>query len=281
MERTVVTDNAADTATLPASPGPASHQDAGLRTALRVLAGGLSVLLVAWGAVTLASLLARATEHRSAAYDGIRVLDLDVGFESVQIVGAADATAVSMERSYTWSLGKPTIGNRRAGDVLSITSSCPFTAGLGCTGRIRLVVPNNTEVRAHGSDGSLTLRGLEGPVDLATSDGSIVATSLTGRVTLRTSDGSVEATGLRSDQVEAVTSDGSVRLAYVVPPSVVSARTSDGSIEVVVPRDGTAYDVTATTSDGGRDVSVPTDPHSSRRMELTTSDGSIRVADQP
>jgi hypothetical protein len=35
--------------------------------------------------------------------------------------------------------------------------------------------------------------------------------------------------------------------------------------------------VTATTSDGSRDVTVPTDPNSARRMQLSTSDGAIRV----
>lgn len=270
------------TAAPPSSPRPGSpRQDAGLRTALRVLSVGLSLLLVGWGALTLASLLAHATEHRSATYDGVRALDVDVEFESVQIVGTADATAVSLERSYTWSLAKPAIGNRLKGALLSITSSCPFSVGLDCSGRIRLVVPNDVEVRVHGSDGSLTLRDLDGPVDVTTSDGSLVASNLTGRVALRTSDGSVEATGLRSGEVTVAASDGALRLAFVLPPSVVTAATSDGSIEVVVPRDGTAYDVTATTSDGRRDVSVPTDPSSPRRMQLRTSDGSIRVADQP
>lgn len=264
----------------PAAPGPAARRpDTGLRTPLRVLAVGLSVLMVGWGAFTLASLMARVTDHRSATYDGVKVLDLDVGFESVQIVGT-DSTSVSMARSFTWSLGNTTIGNERNGDVLSITSSCPFSVGLGCSGHIRLAVPRGIEVRASTGDGSLTVRDLDGSVDLSGSDGRILATNLTGRVSLRSSDGSIEATGLRSDEVDAVTSDGSVRLSFEVSPSSVTARTSDGSVEIVVPRDGMAYDVTATTSDGARVVSVPTDPSSSHRMELHTSDGSIRVVDR-
>jgi DUF4097 and DUF4098 domain-containing protein YvlB len=174
-------------------------------------------------------------------------------------------------------MGKPTIGNRLDGDQLSITSSCPFTVGLGCSGHLRLVVPNDLEVRLHGSDGSLTLRDLDGPVDVSSSDGSLHASNLSGHLTLHTSDGSVTATGLRSDEVDATTSDGSVRLSFDSPPTAVTAHTSDGSLEVVVPADGTAYDVDATTSDGRREVSVPTDPGSPRRLELTTSDGSIRV----
>jgi hypothetical protein len=270
------------TTTLPPSSGPAKpRQDAGLRTSLRILAVGLSVLAVGWGALSVAGLLARVTEHRSATYTGVHAVDLDVGFESVQIVGAADVTSVSMTRSYSWSIGKPTIGNRRDGDLLSITSSCPFTVGLGCSGHMRLVVPKDLEVRVHGSDGSMTIRDLDGPLDVATSDGSINASNLTGQATLHTSDGSVVATGLRSKEVDATTSDGSVRLSFDVAPSTVKAHTSDGSIEVVVPADSKAYNVIATTSDGGREISVPTDPSSARRLELSTSDGSIRVLNQP
>jgi DUF4097 and DUF4098 domain-containing protein YvlB len=188
---------------------------------------------------------------------------------------------VSMTRSYSWSMGEPTVGNRLDGGLLSVTSSCPFTVGIGCTGHIRLVVPNDVEVRVHASDGSLTLRNLDGSVDVDMSDGSVRASDLSGQITLQTSDGSVVATDLRSDEVEAVTSDGRVELFFDVAPSAVTGHTSDGSIEVVVPQDGTAYDVNATTSDGDRDVSVPIDSSSSHRMELSTSDGSIRVSDQP
>jgi hypothetical protein len=269
------------TLALPPPSNPASpRRDGGLRTSLRILAVGLSVLMVGWGAFTVASLLARVTDHRSTTYEGVRALDIDLGFESVEIVGSADATSVSMTRSYTWSLAKPSITNRLDGDLLSIGSSCPFSVGLGCSGHVRLVVPKDLEVQVHNSDGSVTLRDLDGPIDLSTSDGRINASNLTGQVKLHSDDGSMTATGLRSDTVEVTTSDGSVRLSFAVAPSSVTAHTSDGSVEVAVPADGTAYQVTATTNDGHKDVSVPTDPSSTHRMTLSTSDGSIRVRDQ-
>jgi Putative adhesin len=278
-----MTDDTTDTIAAPPAPSaPASpRQDAGLRTTLRVLAVGLSLAMVGWGALSIAGLLARVTERSSASYDGVRAVDLDVGFESVQIIGAVEGTPVSMTRSFTWSMDKPTTGARRDGDLLSLASSCPFTVGIGCSGRVRLVVPRDVEVRVQSGDGSLTVRDIDGPVDLTTSDGSLVASDLTGPVTLKTRDGSVVATGLRSDQVDAVSSDGSLRLSFDSAPSLVTAVTSDGSVDIVVPHDGTAYDVTATTRDGRRELSVPTDPGSARHMELHTSDGSIRVTAQP
>jgi hypothetical protein len=254
--------------------------DGGIRASLRILAVALSLLAVGWGALSVASLLARATGHGSATYEGVRSVDLGLSFESVEIVGAADATSVSMTRSYTWSLGKPTLTNRLDGDRLSIGSSCPFPVGLGCSGHVRLVVPKGLEIRVHNSDGSLSLRDLTGPVDVTTSDGSVDATNLSGRLTLRSSDGSLTATGLRSDSVSATTSDGAVHLSFDRAPSRVTGRSSDGSLTVVVPKDGTAYHVTVTTSDGSRRVSVPTDPSSSRSIELSTSNGSIHVLDR-
>lgn len=132
----------------------------------------------------------------------------------------------------------------------------------------------------HGTEGALTLRNLTGSVDVTTMDGAVNASNLTGRVAQRTSDGSVAATGFRSDDVSASSSDGPLQLSFGSPPSSVTAHSSVGAIEVVVPADGTAYAVTANTSGESREVSVPTDPSSARRMRLSTSDGAIRVLDR-
>jgi hypothetical protein len=247
---------------------------------MRVLVIGLSLLMVAWGALTLASLLGRGSGEDSGSYDGVSSIVLDTAFESIEVVGSPDATTVSMDRTYHWSFSEPKVGARQDGDVLRLSSSCTFQVAIGCTGRVHLVVPADVELRLQSSDGSMTLRDLTGPVDVVTSDGRLTASNLSGRVTMRTSDGSVNATGLRSENVEAVTSDGSVRLEFAVAPTSVTGRTGDGSIDVIVPRDGTAYDVNATTGDGGRDVSVPTDPRSAKHIELKTGDGSIEVTDR-
>jgi hypothetical protein len=270
------------TTSLPGSTGPASpRSDAGMRTSLRILAVGLSLLAVGWGALTLVSLLARATEHRSATYAGVHAVDLDLAFESVQIVGVADATSVTMDRSYTWSLSKPAIGQRRDGDRLVITSSgCGFNPGLSCSGKVALVVPEGVTVRVRTGNSGLTLRNLTGDIDAATSNGSVRASNLSGQVNLGSSNGPIEASALRSDRVDAHTSNGSVRLTFDVAPTAATADSSNGSVEVVVPRDGSAYRVSATTSNGFRDVAVPTDPRSQRTIEAHTSNGSVRVLDR-
>lgn len=256
----------------PAGPPPRS----GTRTPLRILAITLALLLVAYGAVVLASLLSRETRTSTDSFDGIRTIQLDTSFESVDVV-ASDGTTVDVDRRWTWSLKQPSVRTRQVGDRLVVSSSCPFSPGLPCTGRVQLVVPADVAVLGGSSDGHLLLSGLTGPLDVHNADGGVELRDVTGRLRLSTSDGSVRAEGLASDQVTIDTADGSVQLSFATPPTTVRASTSDGSLEIVVPKDGTAYAVSVSVSDGSQDVDVPTDPESSRTIDVHTSDGSVRI----
>jgi hypothetical protein len=255
----------------------AGSRDTGTRTALRVLVVTLTLLLVAWGALTLVSLLARDTVHRTASFNGVRTVDLDLGFESVTFTGSDDTSAVRMERSWTWSMRKPSTSTRQVGDRLVMTSHCGWDIGLGCSGDVRLVVPRGTVLRVRGGDGHLSLRGTTGTVNVSTGDGAIDASDLSGAVVLRTGDGSIDASDLRSSSVAVHTGDGSVRLAFASAPQDVRADTGDGSVDVAVPRDGDPWKVDATTGDGGRTIDVATDPAAARAITVHTGDGSVGV----
>ncbi len=257
--------------------GPAGGEP-GLRSPLRVLVVVLALLMVGWGALTLASLLARGNGEAGGSYSGIRTLEVDTGFESVEIVGSADATKVTMSRSYHWSLSRPTVRASRDGNVLRISSSCPFQVGIGCTGKVRLQVPEGIDVRADTSDGDLTLRALTGPVDASAADGDIEADALSGDLSLRVKDGSVDASGIRTRTVSARSADGDVRLSFAVVPTSVTGESKDGSITVLVPPGRTAYDVDVSVKDGSRTVEVPTDPDAGRHITLSAADGSLTVA---
>jgi hypothetical protein len=260
-----------------------------------VLAVVVSLVLVAFGALTVVSTLARETAHSRATFHGITRVRVDLGFGALDVRGSATATDVSLKRSTSWSFTTPHTSARKSGSTLVVTSSCGFTVGRGCTGRVTLVVPDQLPVSVrtgdgsvamrelHGpvtattSDGSVLLRNLTGPVDARTSDGHVDASGLSGQLTLRLSDGSLDARQLRSKVVTAQSSDGSLRLGFLEAPSRVALRTSDGSVDVIVPDDGTAYRVTTEVSDGHKTVEVPTDPASGRRISAHTSDGSITV----
>jgi DUF4097 and DUF4098 domain-containing protein YvlB len=132
-------------------------------------------------------------------------------------------------------------------------------------------------ITARTSDGSVALRDLAGPVDAETSDGHVDASDLSGRLALQMRDGSLDARGLRSKVVTVESSDGSLRLGFAEPPSTVTLRSRDGSVDVVVPHDRTAYRVTTDVRDGHKTVSVPTNRGAARRITVTTSDGSIDI----
>jgi hypothetical protein len=246
------------------------------RTSLRVLAVVLALLLVAYGAVALASLLARETRTSTDTFEGVATIQLDTSFESVDVIGS-DGTRVDVDRRWTWSLKEPTVRTRQVGDRLVVSSSCPFSPGLPCTGRVQLTVPSDVAVLGGSSDGHLLLSDLSGPLDVHNADGGVELRDVTGRVRLSTSDGPVRAEGLASDRVTVDTSDGSVQLSFSQPPSSVRASTSDGSLEIVVPKDGTAYAVSVSVSDGSQSVDVPTDPEATRTISVHTSDGSVRI----
>jgi putative adhesin len=266
-----------DTTTYAAPAPPAPAPESGGRTAVKVLLVLLALVLVAWCALTVVSLLGRDTARSSASYGGIRSVDLDLGFESVTVVGKADATRVSMRRSYTWSVERPEVDHRVDGDVLRMSSSCSWSLGLGCSGSVRLEVPAGTVLRMHTSDGDLSVRAVTGDLDIATSDGDVELADVGGTVRLRTRDGSVDADGLSSAAVDARTSDGDLRLGFATAPTDVRTVSRDGSITVLVPRDDDPWRVSGTTRDGSRNVDVATDPAAGRRISARTSDGSVDV----
>jgi hypothetical protein len=214
----------------PASETPPPGGATGGRTALRVLLALFALLVVAWGAVTVASLLARVTARSNASYHGVRVVDVEASFESVTVVGQTDVTDVSMRRSSTWSFQRPQLHGAVQDGRLLLTSSCPWDIGLGCSGHVDLVVPVRTVVLVHGSDGGVTVIGIHARVEAQTSDGEITVSDVTGPLTISTSDGSVEGSALQSGRVTAHTSDGSVHLSFIrAPASVLAYLLNDSS----------------------------------------------------
>jgi len=274
---------------------PAPPKRSGARTTARATAVVLSLLLIAYGVLSVVSLIARDTGHRSATFDGVTALTVDLGFESLEVRGSSTASSVRMTRSYSWSFDRPSVGASQAGGRLSVSSSCGFSVGRGCSGHVRLVVPEGLPVTVRTSDGGVllrdltgtvtsstsdghvTLRQLTGAVDASSSDGGIDVSRVTGPLTLRTHDGSIHGNGLSASRVTAESSDGGIDLRFAAAPARVRVQSHDGSIGVHVPHDGTSYRVTTDVSDGHEDVSVPTDPGVVRHIDVTASDGSITV----
>jgi hypothetical protein len=228
------------------------------RAVVRLLAVLLALGMVVLGALNIVGSLGQDSKRVRQTYSGVRVVDVHVGAESVEVrQGPGDTTR--LDRTVTWSLRTPTVVQRQVGDRLEVTSHCPFSMGRGCGGHVLLVVPAGTEVHAGSSAGSVRAAGLTGSVELSSSAGS------------------VSGTGLRSRDVTAASSAGSTKLAFALPPQRVDASSSAGSVEVVVPRGSAAYLVDAGSSAGSSNVAVRTDPESDRTIRAHSSAGSVTV----
>lgn len=229
-----------------------------VRVLLRGLGVTLALLLVAAGGLSVAGSLARESRGEQASYPGVRVIDVDVSFEDVEVV-AGPGPSVSLSRKVSWSLRRPNTTRRLDGDRLVVRSSCPVDLGRGCSGRLRLVVPADVVVRAHSSGGDVRVVGLTGPLDLSSSGGD------------------VNGEDVASGSVAAASSGGDVRLTMARPPSKVVASSGGGEVEVSVPRDTTGYRVDASSSGGSRRVDVPVDPTSLRTIRVRSGGGDVRV----
>ena len=94
-------------------------------------------------------------------------------------------------------------------------------------------IKGSVEVKT--SDGDVTLDNIEGTVRSGTSDGDIRIMKVKGDIAARTSDGDITFEGV-SGSLDAVTSDGNVRGDFTDLRNRATIRTSDGNIELIVPK---------------------------------------------
>jgi DUF4097 and DUF4098 domain-containing protein YvlB len=171
---------------------------------------------------------------------------------------------------------------------------------------IQVTVPKRFEVSARTSGGNMELKDTVGSVKLNTSGGDITAKHMNGAVRLRTSGGQITADHVQGDldantsggelrllnvdgSIKGHTSGGGVRVSLKGANRGITATTSGGDIELVLPR-GTTGNVSAATSGGSvtTDLPVTTTVVKEGRLEGTlngggqpiearTSGGSIRL----
>jgi hypothetical protein len=156
---------------------------------------------------------------------------------------------------------------------------------------IEVTVPRRYEISVTTGGGSIDLKDTVGSVKLKTSGGDVTARNLDGTIWLRTSGGQISADTVQGD-VDANTSGGDVRLLNIdgnikghtsggnVRVSLkganrgITATTSGGNVELILPR-GTSGTVSAATSGGHvtTDIPVTTKVVKEGRLEGTLNGG--------
>lgn len=231
------------------------------RTTIRVLGSVLALVMVlsaALSAMTYAFRHSATTTHElSPELTAVELVN-DVGTVRVHAVDAGEQPR-AVARA-TGSFLDPSHEVTESGGTASLDGQCPSGLWVGpCDVEWQLYVPAGTAVSVITSVGDVLVTG---------TDATVRAEASVGTVTVR---------GVTADTVDATTSVGDVVVDLAAPPSVLTATTSTGSIDVTVPDGGTAYRVRSTTSLGSQTTTVPVDNDSPHRLELLTSVGDITV----
>ena len=124
--------------------------------------------------------------------------------------------------------------------------------------RIELMVPRQSNLNLHSSDGHIALEQVRGTLRLDSGDGRIEGRNLDGSLRARTSDGAIRVQG-RFDNLELHTGDGHIEAEIAARSRLSSSwsvSTSDGSVQLRLPADLSA-DLDARTGDGHIRLDLP------------------------
>lgn len=247
------------------APAPAPAPDAAParargRVAWRIIASVATIAALAWGTLNVVVTIAHGERHfaRSFPAGGITRVEVSTDRGTVRVL-ASDRDDISLRAYVSDGLGGTNHRERMRGDRLVVDASCSFPVSYWCTASYTLRVPRDVEVVAWSGGGSVTVRGVTGPVELSSQHGD------------------VDATLLRAPRARATADHGSVQLAFAAPPRRVEASSDHGDVTVVVPRTSAGYRLELSTDHGGTDVGVRTDPDSPRVIDLSSDHGDLTV----
>jgi hypothetical protein len=225
----------------------------------------------------LISQLAHEEETVTAEFDAGALDEIDVSAPngSIEIVGV-EGDRIRMVAEISHGLRRTGTSEEVEGSTLVLRSTCPLF-GNWCEVDYRLEVPTRLAVTARTDNGRVTVRDVDGPLEVDADNGSIELARVGGTIHGTTDNGSLVATGLRSTEVTADSDNGRVSLTFAAAPRNVEATTDHGSVEVVVPDDATVYRVDVGSDLGGTDVGVRTDPDSDRVIVARSDVGRVSV----
>ncbi len=166
-------------------------------------------------------------------------------------------------------------GNRIVVEALQPERAVQVGIHVGRSVSLVVSVPTRTDLLARTGDGSISVTGVEGRVELRTGDGSVRGNGLDGQIVAHTGDGSVSLEGVRGE-VDVNTGDGSVRVSGA--PSALKAHTGDGSVALALDS-GTSIgsDWEISTGDGGVSVQLPAGINA--EIDASTGDGRVTASD--
>jgi Putative adhesin len=249
---------------LPAPPLPSRPQPprpgSGI-TLLRVVGSIVAALVVAGTTVSVVSRFFHQHRVETAVYSQtLTGMSIRTTTGDVRVAVGEPGSPVVVRRVLDWSFGTAGSAETVTDGRLDIAARCSIRLGVGsCSVDYEVTVPPNLAVRLDSDTGDV---GATGPV------GDVAASTDTGDVRIQ---------GATSARIDASASTGDVQVELASPPRDVAAHSSTGDVLVVLPADGTSYDVRTSTPTGDATVTVPTAPGADRRIDASTSTGDVVV----
>lgn len=219
-----------------------------------------------------------ATEDRgtSTLPGPVRSVDVEIDSGRVDVV-AGPGVEAKVDRVRHYLRGAPSLTQTFVDGALRVQGQCPRFVAVACAVDIRVEVPAVTPVLVRTERGTVSVDGMAGGVDVATTAGAVHLAHVTGTVKATTSAGAVDGVDLAPTALDAVTSAGAVHLTLVDAPGRLGLRTGAGSIDLALPNTPGGYRVTTKTRAGKVAVTVPQDPSSARAVTATTGAGRISI----
>ncbi|HEU5081932.1 MAG TPA: DUF4097 family beta strand repeat-containing protein [Acidimicrobiales bacterium] len=246
---------------------------------LWLLAGSV-VAVAALGGATFGavSVIAHEEEATRGTFDAtaVDVVRVDNHRGTVEVLGG-DVDEITVTAEVSHGLFRTDTSAHVEDGALVVDMDCPPGPPLWCEADYRITVPADVAVEVDNGNGRTLVRDVDGDVAVDGRNGRIELVRVSGDVEAETSNGRITARGMRGARLEARSRNGSVRLAFAEPPTAVTARTENGSVDVVVPDDDEAYRVEVESFVGGTDTAVRTDPGSERVIVGLSRNGSVTV----
>jgi hypothetical protein len=239
----------------------------------------VAVCVLGFGVMQAVAQLAHEEETVVRHFDGagLRLVDVDNSAGSVHIVGT-QGDRVTVRARVSHGLRATGESARVDGDRLVLHGSCPVIASNFCEVSYTVVVPEDVDVDIRAG-GRISVSDVTGDVEASTDDGRVEAARVDGDVDLASDNGRVVGTDLRSDIARADSDNGRVELGFLAPPRTVSARSDNGSVEVVLPRTTAYYRIDDVSSDNGSAATpeIRIDPESDRSLTASSDNGDVTV----
>jgi DUF4097 and DUF4098 domain-containing protein YvlB len=231
-----------------------------------------ALVTLGFGFAALAWFVPVTSESRHEAFQGdIDRLVIEAAGDVTVVAG--DATEITVERQ--WAMDGTRDAEMELSDgTLTVKAPCSRLA-IRCRADVVATVTPDARVLVSSDNGSISITGITGGVELATSSGDVEVADVAGIAILSTSSGSVHGR-LESSDVTAESSSGDVELTVNGVVNRLHAETSSGAVSVLVPDD--VYRVDADASSGEVTIVVATDPASEKLITAHSSSGDVTVS---